>query len=488
MTAYLGPRRIRERVRAFIRGTRAGATAIASAAATVMTVGATAVITDHIWLYDHRDTLKTAAEAAAIAAALEIDRQLAKDPDIGTGQLKDALKLVAKRYALANLAHLESERFDRAKDTLKVKLKLDRPARTVGVTLKADLGGTLFSRSLPLLESHTGPDKVAARAGVESEFIPAEVVLAVDVSGSMEANLDPYPFIEAGKGRIDIVRRATRHLVAILNPNAHNRVAVGIVPWNTAVRLDTQTATKWERKGWVLPAGTPAWQGCFDGHLRIDAGIPRVPALTAAALLERPRHAPFVSATCTPQIVGFEGSNIIWGYMSALFPLSTDPDDILDAVDALDVSGQTHSSLGVLWAQRMLEPAWKRVWGRSSSVHPADPSTPEYAKMRKAIVLLTDGQDTTINNTISRDVACGVAKSRGTEIFVTAAMNPRFVSGRLADELRACSSEADDEDYYPAGTRRPRTTYVFLNNATPEALEAAFASIANQLRKLRKVS
>ena len=493
MTARLGTRRIRARVRAFIQDTRAGATAIASALVTVMTVGGAALITDHVWLYDQRDVLKTAAEAASIAATLDIDRQLAKNPRISDPDLKAALEPVAKRYVLVNLAHLAPERFNVAEASLEVTLDLNRAQRTVGVTARADLGGTLFSRNLPLLGNYTGPEKVAASAGVESESTPVEVVLALDVSGSMAMDLGGQNW-RIGLGddsRLDIVKRAAANLVAILNPNDYNRVAVGIVPWFSVVRLDAQRAGKWADAGWAAHAGTgtppPVWQGCLDKHLRIDAGTPKAPAPTPAALLELPADAPFVRTTCEEHLV--DPAKYIKQLMPTLFPLSTNRADVEDSIDALTITGGgTYSSLGVLWAQRMLEPTWKSVWG-GSGIHPADSSTPEHAELRKAIVLLTDGLDSDSKlNGISLAHVCDMAKERDTEIFVVAAMRPSDVSGALGKGLRDCSSEADDEKYYPEGTRRPGATYVFLNNATPEALQAAFTDIANQLRTLRKVS
>ena len=57
-----------EAMRRFVSDARAGATAIAAVAVTVMTVGGAALIGDHAWLLDQRDVLKAAADAAGIAA------------------------------------------------------------------------------------------------------------------------------------------------------------------------------------------------------------------------------------------------------------------------------------------------------------------------------------------------------------------------------------------------------------------------------------
>ena len=96
-----------EAMRRFVRDTRAGATAIAAAAVTVMTVGGAALISDHAWLVDQRDVLKTAADAAGIAATLEMTR-LAGEAHTDD-ELKEVLKPIVLRYILLNLEHLSAD-------------------------------------------------------------------------------------------------------------------------------------------------------------------------------------------------------------------------------------------------------------------------------------------------------------------------------------------------------------------------------------------
>ena len=494
----LGPGAIARRARAFVADTRAGATAIAAAAVTVMTVGASALIVDHVWLVDQRDVLKTAADAASVAATHEIGKQLAANPRIDDADLKTALERVARRYVLANLGHLPAKRFKKARKTLEVEVRLDRSAGTVSVLAQADLGGTLFARNLPLLGNYEGPEATVVKAGVESESTPVEVVLAIDMSASMSDDLRGR--WSPTQSRLAVVKGAAKDLVTILDPNGYNGVAVGIVPWHWTVRLDDTAAKRWEDQGWAVHAGSesppPAWRGCFAGR-RIYNGTSDVPKPTVDDLFEDlPADAAFAQETCT------EGK-LTGDLMPTLFPLNTTRADIEDHIDALgidiikdnDPSG-TYSTLGVVWGQRMLEPTWKSVWG-GTGVHPADPATPEHAKLRKAIVLLTDGRDycgrgsqgrhcADSPNAVTRAQACAAAKSRGTEVFVVAAMHPDQITGGFGDALRACSSASDDE--HPTGTRRPGTTYVFLNNATPANLEAAFKDIGGQLRTLRRVS
>lgn len=115
-----------------------------------------------------------------------------------------------------------------------------------------------------------------------------------------------------------------------------------------------------------------------------------------------------------------------------------------------------------------------------------DPASADNPDLRKAIVLLTDGEDThcgtgniACENSAggtSRSAACDAAKAAGTEIFVVSAVAPTFISTELAETPSNCSSQADNPD----------GTYVFLDTATPEALRAAFADIASQLRTVRR--
>ena len=93
-------------------------------------------------------------------------------------------------------------------------------------------------------------------------------------------------------------------------------------------------------------------------------------------------------------------------------------------------------------------------------MHPLDSEADENQGLRKAIVLLTDGEDNYCGEDpgaclesdlgIDRSEACTLAKDGGHEVFVVAAMPPGDISSDLAQSLRDCSSEAD----YPAGNLR----------------------------------
>ena len=541
--------RVRRAVGHFFVGTRAGATSIVTAAVAVMSVAGFAFVIDHNWLIDQRDVLKNAADAAAIAATKEMNRRLVPTPDMSEADLKTAIASVAENYIKLNLAYLSTDRRTRAEETLTVAVTPDRNLGTVDVATTADLGGTLFSRHLPILSNYKGPAKVGTKAGVETSVTPVEAVLAIDVSTSMWAKLNPGTSGQGEKSRMAIVKDAAKALVNILRPNEHNRVAIGVVPWHFNVRLAAEMASDWSDKRWAryptkrtygvpygcadiysewnvcqaaadddeLPQTAPEdWLGCLDSH-RMGGSGTHAANVSKSDFFSLPSISPLAQAYF-PALYGskyecftletfpsdtwwyrcydlYDPDNRSSSYYEpqygcsssgpTMLPLSTDRSTIIGAIDSLSpVGNSTHSGLGVLWGQRMLQSSWRSVWG--GTVHPVDPASADGKGVRKVIVLLTDGEDTFCGHKnvtcadsrvgISRTEACAEAKKAGTEIFVVAAMHPDKVSTELGTSLTECSSESDDSD----------ETYAFLNNATSESLRAAFESIANQLRVVRR--
>ena len=97
----------------FLRDTRAGATAIAAAAVTVMSVGGAALIGDHAWLIDQRDVPKTATDAATVATTIEMNAMRnASVPDSGGRRV---------RMRATGLSHRESWRAGSERLTRKAK-------------------------------------------------------------------------------------------------------------------------------------------------------------------------------------------------------------------------------------------------------------------------------------------------------------------------------------------------------------------------------
>ena len=341
--------RVRRALRRFLLGTRAGATSIVTAAVAVMSVAGFAFITDHIWLIDQRDVLKSAASAAGVAATKEMNRRLVPSPDMTQAELTAALTPVARNYVELNLAYLPTDSLTRAKQTLTVAVRPDRNLGTVDVAATADLGGTLFSRHLPVLSNYKGPEKVGTRAGVETSVTPVEAVLAIDVSTSMQVTLAARTPGEGEQSRMDVVKDAAKALVNILRPNQHNRVAIGVVPWHFNVRLADAMAEDWSDKRWaryptertygvpyectpslntcepdavtaILPSSAPAdedWNGCLDGH-RMGGSGTRAATPAVADLFTTPTVNAF-SQAYYPSLYGYRYECDPWGHSGPFY-------------------------------------------------------------------------------------------------------------------------------------------------------------------------
>ena len=241
---------MRLRLSDLVRDTRGGATSIVATLVAVMVVAAAALVVDHNWLFGQRDIIKSASDSAAIAATIEMRRPGILD--LSEDDLKDHLEKVVTNYMLLNLTYLSAEQFEKAKDSLdgNVKVKPDHKAKSVSVEVSADLGGTLFSRKLPIMGNYEGPENIDGKAEVEGVSNPIEVVLAIDVSGSMGRRLDGE--VAEGDGsdsRMEIVKGAAQMLVDIVGPDEHKRIAVGLVPWQAQVRLEESMRRVWETSG-----------------------------------------------------------------------------------------------------------------------------------------------------------------------------------------------------------------------------------------------
>ena len=426
-----------EAMRRFVRDTRAGATAIAAAAVTVMTVGGAALISDHAWLIGQRDVLKAAADAAGIAATLEMAR-LAGEAHTDD-ELNEKLGAVARRYILLNIEHLPAERYKQAKDSLTVEPDIDRDENTVEVTAMADLGGTLFSRHLPLLGNYAGPARIRAKTGTECSGGTIEVVLALDVTASMNAAIGG----DSSDHRMLAAIKAAKTLVEELHSGCDDTdVAVGVVPWDKTVRLPSPE--RWATNDWVDTSnfdrersqpGHEDWEGCVadrrhaaadprssDGLSLTLPGNASFPAFMYPdtnrldpAVIEEAREKIFsqfsshsvvqdLSADAVDQLLRERGENpwdregrgpnyhCTW---SAMLPLTADRKEaerVLDSLydtrrDPALMGGVTMAHLGLTWGRRMLAPSWRTAWG--DDAHPVDPEE----TVTKALVLLTDGQN-----------------------------------------------------------------------------------------------
>ena len=524
----------------FWRDTGAAATALMGVAVVVMSVGAGAYISDHLWIFDQRDKLKSATDAASVAAMVEMNDILLGNPSIEDQELQTVVEDVARRFVTANLADLPPDRYAQAVDSLQLQVTLDRQDSGLSVQAEADLGGFLFSSMLPLLSGVMPVSSVGVSSGAQQALAPTQVVLAIDTSRSMSKDFngnDPRPG-ESSKG--DLTKEAAQALVDFLNPNAHNQVAIGVVPWDALVKLDSGAQQVWNDEGWAeyprsrrygaaymcspisncrgtavrneqLRLSPPSWRGCLEEHRVSESGHAERPP--DEDLLEHPSTMPFAeeiySASygysyicqrhpspgdfgaqyCYYRRPGAHQYTALTGPQyfckaSPMRPLSSDATAIKSHIDRLAFEGPlTYSALGVLWAQRMLMHQWADVW--DGDVDPIDPSTEGY--VRRVIVLFTDGIDTRCGPfTFHRNCTfwdVGLARSvacsaaKAEGTEIFVVAAIRGMNNAIGRELRDCSSHDDDSD----------VQYTFLNIRTEDQIAEAFATIGLQLKTLRRI-
>ena len=516
----------------FLRDTRGGATSIAAVGVTIMTLGGGALIIDHNRMVGQRDILQSASDAASLAATLELNRL----PDTASAaDARTRVEGVARKYAVLNVLANAAVPDISAQD-VSISFDIDHGTRIVNATVQADIAKTLVAG---WLHGVSGPGTVQTVSGVESLDRTVEVVLAVDVSRSMNLDLDENRVgWEDSASRMAIVKEAARALVSTLASESSEGVAFGIVPWDVKVRLNRKMREAWAAEGWAvyprsrhyavtyrcapnrtctsraanntLPATPPEeWAGCLDEH-RVTEGHANLtpdsdwfdhpshkafaqgifpPAFGRAyECMREPTPGNFAKQYCygedidsVPHVIPGHAPQSCGNGRRPMLPLTTDRAEVDEFIDLLKpADGATYSALGLLWAQRLLTPDWKDVWG--GAVHPMDNSD----KVHKAIVLLTDGEDSQCgkydrscrrsNLGYLRAPVCTAVKAAGTEIFVVAAMPRGEIKDWFGRRLTDCSSQGEGNG-----------TYVFLGHDDGESIKAAFVEIARQLRGVRRI-
>ena len=515
---------------------------ISAVAVTMMTLGGTALIADHVWLVHQRDLLKSAADSAAIAATIELQ-------DLpGSVSNEDAateLHPVAERYVRLNLApNLPGASRTRMLETLDVAVTVDRDLGSIDVTANADLGGTLIAR---WLLSYSGPDEMVADSGVEGSLGATEIVLAIDTTGSMDESLDGST--RGGPNtRINIVKQAAINLVDVLESFPNSVVAVGIVPWTWRVRLNAATRARWETNGWAvypterdyphptrgppssdrfmpetqslparsrLPQSCRAWLGCPD--MRLENGEP-----TFSTTL--PSVEPFVMNYYTDRTTYPDTQYVSYQCQDYTRAESRDRGGEEPLCYDLDSApaGQNLCRDGDIRSGGPWRVQPQDNCSTSSEVTPLDS---DLTAVRRAIrrlrasgsatyssagvawgIRLLDAswRDVWNDSVHPMDPGAGVQKVlvlltdgqdnsrnnafRYRQEGCTAAKDAGIIVFTIAAMPRADvgNSLANELENCSSKTEDPDGTYVFVDNATPENLREAFAGIVRQMVQLRR--
>ncbi|WP_454440498.1 VWA domain-containing protein [Vibrio bathopelagicus] len=232
-----------------------------------------------------------------------------------------------------------------------------------GSSCRISLGYSL-SPILPNFKYESYANKVTATGGgykgvVESKHssIPTELVLVLDVSGSMGSNIQSLKSILSNA--LNTIQSQSK------NANDLDSVSISIVPFDSGVAAQRPPWLAKEAAGIYCIDGLSYRNGNFSASLTVDN--------LATLHSERP--------------VKFAKPNdwlLDCNQNSPMLPLTNVFSRVQNSINSLTANGGTRSFHGLLWGVRQLIPSWQQAWGINVSTLP---------ETRRKLVLFTDGND-----------------------------------------------------------------------------------------------
>ena len=291
-----------------------------------------------------------------------------------------------------------------------------------------------------------GSMQISARAVVHRAVKGMEVALVLDNSGSMSGEQDERPqglFRAAGRHPLRRQRDRRRPLHvggALLRPEqlkGHTEVHPASPPSSDYICLDM-------RAGDLSEDDTPPASGPF-GHFSTG---PYTWANNSAN--HKNRVCPVAEVT----------------------PLIQPKTAVKAAINAMVAKGCTRYDIGSVWGWRNISPSWRGVWNGSPSSLPLDY---DEADMEKAIIVMTDGENTP-------DCLEDSQTQEQTEAAFTRICDDMKANGIVVYTITFQLEDPDTNDLFrdcASGAAR------YFKSPSGEALEAAFTTIANDLSTLR---
>ncbi len=323
-----------------------------------------------------------------------------------------------------------------------------------------------------------------------------EIVLVMDNTGSMTSSAG------GGVSKISAAKTAALSLVNILygsNETLAN-LWIGLVPFSQAVNIGTSRSSWTEATAFNW--GTTTWGGCVEsrsnGTLSPQYDITDD---TPTTRLFAKYYAPDDSYNNWYYSGGYhinssQGPNLYCP--RAVTPMTASKTTISNAINAMSTGGNTHIDLGIAWGWRMISPKWRNLWGgeMDSSNLPLDYNSP---LMNKAIILMTDGDNTLSNGRYSAygypsagqlgpnpcptsactngetemntrtTAVCNNIKANNSNVIIYTIALGTSIGTTAQNMLQACASRPE---YY-------------FNSPTTNDLAAAFNQIGDSLANLR---
>ena len=281
--------------------------------------------------------------------------------------------------------------------------------------------------------------------------LPYEIALVLDVSGSMENDLN-------GATRLQRLQESTRALFETLDAttSAQNAPSISVIPYSTSVNIgsvNSNILSATSVRGTPPPAlGGDVWaaersRGASANGFNITDNNPASDPIPFVNTAEMPDASP----------------------VHRILPLTNNRAQYLNAINGLTARGATAGHLGMIWGVYSLSPSWNSVWAQAPKPN---------GSAQKIIVMLTDGEFNTTHNIGAQNTedtqtsnayfqsACSLAKDRGIVIY-TIALSVDATSEQL---LAQCADGSGGQ--------------MFSANSA-NSLENAFRSIAQAIGGLR---
>ena len=308
-----------------------------------------------------------------------------------------------------------------------------------------------------------------------------EVVLVLDNSGSMAS--------AAGGGltKIQALRASASSLVHILYGTATTipNLWIGLVPFDSTVNLGSSAKSTWLHPSWLPFAGWPpavvsvvsrhnpvkdtsdelATIFGYDLNSNYNASLCSTYSASATYYCAPTTFNASLCTAYTSWASTYCSHNYVADNIPPVTPMTASKQTVLDAIQLLVAYGNTYIDRGAAWGWHLLSPTWRGQWNAemNSNGLPLDYSTPH---MKKAIIIMTDGQNNYATSDTKLSQLCTNMKNEGINVYT---ITFGSVTGATLTVMTNCATSINH----------------YFNAPTAAALNTAFNAIADSLSNLR---
>ncbi len=482
-----GRRWLRQLLRAFGRDQRGNAAVIFCFCAVPLAAGAGLAI-DTMLAYSVEDQLQKSLDAAGLAA--------------GRTALPEDVEADARSYFNTNFG--AGAGFAELTD-------FDVDVNEVGDELTLTASAQMQTHFMRLFGHDTVT--VAARTVINRQVRGLELALVLDVTGSM---------VEDNK--IGALKTAAAELIDILYGDRETvpDLWVSLVPYTGVVNIGTANKPFLAPSDQVNTAPSnfspDTWAGCVMARTAPrdqNDDPPSVARFASYLHPKRPRPTwPLYYDNDwgrtgidpkTKRVDSYDnGVRYYEGYgpnqlcPDPITPLTAKKSTIKSRIAALQPwhrqRGATHTNIGLVWGWRTLSPRWRGLWNGAPSDLPLDYAT---ENMDKAVIVLTDGDNTLLTTTVNGSTASrytaypNLAALGATSSNVTTKLNQRTTSVCTAIKTAGITVYAITFGDSPSSTGQSlmrgcaSSPALYWHSPDGTNLRTVFRTIGTQLSKLR---